>query len=416
MTYIEFFEKDATENICACLTKAPERLILLGDNRKLMQKHIERYKPILAARGIEAEFLCRNINKNQMQDIINTLTELIETYEDCVFDLTGGDDLYLVAMGIVFERYKEKGIQMHRFNIRNNTIIDCDQDGQTILEGETAYLSVEENIRLYGGDIVYERDRKNSTLAWDMNSYFKKDIDDMWDICKKDVKMWNTQIGFLAAVEAAGERSNEDLTTVASVARISAFLESIGRKYAPAWRFLYELQNMGLITWLSYDSETVSITYKNQQVKRCLTKAGQILEMKIYKAALEASAKDGSPVYNDVMTGVYIDWDGNIHTEEDAYDTENEVDVMMMHSLVPVFVSCKNGSIGMDELYKLNSVADRFGGKYARKVLVATALDEKDFSEYLRQRAKDMNIRLFEGVQHLDEATLKDEVRKFWTN
>ena len=145
MTLIEFFEKDAVENICSSLTKAPDRVILIGDKSKLMQKHAENYRKILSSRGMDVEFICRVINKNNMHTIIEALSMFVEEYDDCVFDLTGGEDLYLVAVGILSERYKEKNIQMHRFNIRNNTIIDCDEDGNTILEGKTPVLSVEEH-------------------------------------------------------------------------------------------------------------------------------------------------------------------------------------------------------------------------------------------------------------------------------
>lgn len=416
MTYIEFFEKDAAENLCTCLTKAPDRVILLGDKMKHMQKHAERYKKILADRGIDADIICRTVNKNNMQNIIDSLSQIVETYENCVFDLTGGDDLYLVAMGIVFEKYKDKDIQMHRFNIRNGTIIDCDQDGHTILEDESIKLSVEENIRIYGGDIVYEHERANTTIAWNMTAEFKEDIDAIWEICKEDVRLWNTQIGVFAAAEEIRDQTCDDLTTVAPVPYIMETLEEANGKYVKIWRILNGLSDAGLITEFECDDEIFSVTYKNEQVKLCLTKAGQALEMKMYKAALETSEKDGSLTYNDVMTGVYIDWDGDIHTEQESHDTENEIDVMMMHGLVPVFVSCKNGYIDGDELYKLNTVADRFGGKYAKKVLVATALGNSDFSECLRQRAKDMNIRLVEGIQDMDDAELNRAVRSFWTN
>ena len=99
--------------------------------------------------------------------------------------------------------------------------------------------------------------------------------------------------------------------------------------------------------------------------------------------------------------------------EQDGYDTENEIDVMMIHGLVPIFVFCKNGYIDTDELYKLNAVANRFGGKYAKRVLIATALGNNDFSEYLRQRAKDMNIRLVEGVREMDDIELNKVIRSF---
>lgn len=416
MTVIEFFEKDASENICTCLTKPPDRILFIGDKKKQMQKHLERYKSVLLGRGIETELLCRTVNKNNMQSIIDALSQIIETYDDCVFDLTGGEDLYLVAMGIVFEKYKDKGIQMHRFNIRNSSIIDCDQDGRTILEDESIKLSVEENIRIYGGEIVYEHEKENSTISWNMTDDFKEDIDNIWEICKADVRLWNTQIGVLAAAEETRNQTYDDLTTAASISCIKNILEKVNGKYVMIWRILNELRNAGLITALEFDDEILSVTYKNEQVKLCLTKAGQALEMKMYKAALEASEKNDSLTYNDVMTGVYIDWDGDIHTQQDGYDTENEIDVMMMHGLVPIFVSCKNGFIDIDELYKLNAVANRFGGKYAKKILIATALGNNDFSEYLRQRAKDMNIRLVEGVQDMNDSELNKIVRSFWTN
>ena len=64
MTIIEFFEKDAAENLCTCLAKALDRVILLGGTLKQMQKHADRYRGILADRGVEVEILCRSVNKN----------------------------------------------------------------------------------------------------------------------------------------------------------------------------------------------------------------------------------------------------------------------------------------------------------------------------------------------------------------
>lgn len=415
MTYIEFFEKDAVENICTCLMRAPDRMILMGNNGNLLKEHAERYRRFLADRGMQVEIIQRIVNKNNLQNIVDQLSKIIETYEDCVFDLTGGEDLYLVAMGIVFERYKHKGIQMHRFNILNGNIIDCDKDGKTIAEDGSVKLSVEENIRIYGGDVAYHHGSENSSVKWDMTDEFKKDIDAIWEICRQDAKLWNAQIEIFAVAEKIRDKSNASLTTTASIPRIAETLERSGKKYFADHRILNGLKNAGLITSFESSDETFSIAYKNEQIKTCLTKAGQVLEMKMYKAALEASEKDGTLTYNDVMTGVYIDWD-DIHGERVGHDTKNEIDVMMMHGLVPVFVSCKNGNVGIDELYKLDTVANRFGGKYAKKILIATALGDSGSSEYLRQRASDMGIRLVEDVQEMDNCELNRIVRSFWSN
>jgi hypothetical protein len=190
-----------------------------------------------------------------------------------------------------------------------------------------------------------------------------------------------------------------------------------GVPYAFSPGIMFGLQKHGLIRDLVLQ-DTVTFTFKNEQVKRCLTVAGQILELAIASRLRSITDKDGLPLYNDVRVGVVIDWDGEFHNEEteNIYDTENEIDVLLMHGAVPVFVSCKNGIVTPEELYKLNSVAERFGGEYAKKILVATALNTLgETGNYLRQRAEDMHIRIVENIQQMDEEELARKFRSFWS-
>ena len=112
-----------------------------------------------------------------------------------------------------------------------------------------------------------------------------------------------------------------------------------------------------------------------------------------------------------------MDWDGEFHESEDEKkDTENEIDVVLMRGLTPLFISCKNGSVNENELYKLDAVTNRLGGKYAKKALVATYLGKKQNSiEYFRQRAKDMNITLIDGVHLLDEEEFERTIKNIIT-
>ena len=61
----------------------------------------------------------------------------------------------LAAAGVVSERFRDKNVQMHRFNVKNNTVTDVDADGATLLSCQAPRLSVEENVRIYGGDVRY---------------------------------------------------------------------------------------------------------------------------------------------------------------------------------------------------------------------------------------------------------------------
>ena len=66
-----------------------------------------------------------------------------------------------------------------------------------------------------------------------------------------------------------------------------------------------------------------------------------------------------------------------------------------------------------NELYKLNTVAERFGGPYARKVLVASYFGKssEEGHKYFVQRAKDMKIQLIENVHELSEEEFAKKIK-----
>ena len=136
-----------------------------------------------------------------------------------------------------------------------------------------------------------------------------------------------------------------------------------------------------------------------------MQKAGNALEVKVLLEA-RALLKNGKPFFSDCQTGVNIDWDGIVYDPMDRMpETRNEIDVVLMSGLTPLFISCKNGNIGDEELYKLHTVAQRFGGPHARKMLIATDLDRKSHAanRSFSQRAWDMDIFLVTDAAELSK-------------
>lgn len=414
MTYVEFLDQNIAENICACITVVPERVVIVGADTKVIYRHIERYKELFANRGYNVEFVARAVNHNKLYAIVELISEIVEAYDDCYFGLTGGGDLFLVAMGIVSERYKHKKLQMHRFNLKNNTVIDCDLDGKTLFEGSLPQLSVVENIRLFGGEVVGCDKKASGTYNWNFDNDFKKDVCDIWEICKGNPKAWNAQIGAFAAIDSVGSNSPDGLSCTVNLSDLEQFYENSNTRsvYKP-W-IVKSLLSKGLLTAYFEQFGQLYVSFKNHQVKRCLTRAGLALELKITLIAMELREKNGDVVYNDVLNGVYIDWDGEIHTKAGEHDIENEIDVMMMHGIIPVFVSCKNGQIETEELYKLNAVADKFGGSYAKKVIVASALGNSQRDNALRSRAASLGIQIVDRVTERSDAELKRRIMHLW--
>ena len=92
---------------------------------------------------------------------------------------------------------------------------------------------------------------------------------------------------------------------------------------------------------------------------------------------------------DDCRVGVHLDWDGVIYNNS-MKDTVNEIDVLSLRGVVPTFISCKNGTVNQMALYELETVAERFGGKYAKKVIAAP----QGLNETHALRAKEMKIEI----------------------
>ena len=138
--------------------------------------------------------------------------------------------------------------------------------------------------------------------------------------------------------------------------------------------------------------------------------------MIVYAVAGGLKEQDGQPVYGDARNGVTIDWDGEYYEEEETGNTINEIDVILMHDALPIFISCKNGDVTAEELFKFHTVAEHFGGQYARKVLVATAIKGLKKEANIRQRTRDLHICFVDDLQELDNAELAKRLKNLWNN
>lgn len=412
MTVIEFFDKVSIDNMISCIAIKPEKIIFIGET-KPMKKQQEAYRRFTLNQGIEVEFEYRPINKNSIENIIQVLEAIIGTETDVVFDLTGGEDLVLVAMGIVYQKYKdEKNIQMHRFNVSSGVIADCDNDG-IIPVTVPPRLTVEDNILLYGGSIVPFNGEKG-TYRWEFDDEFVSDIQVLWGFCKKDPGLWNSQIKTLSYMAKHSICQEDPLRIHTSKDYVKSSMEENNLSFVWIRNMLRNFERYGFINDLEDEEDIISFSFKNEQIKRCLIKEGNLLELMVYYYSTTAVDKNGNKRYNDSVIGAYIDWDAALHElSDEEKDTENEIDVILMRGFVPVFISCKNGRVDENELYKLNTVAERFGGPYSKKVLVSSYFGKSTVSgrKYFEQRAKDMKIQLIENVHEMEDVDFARQIR-----
>lgn len=391
MTVIELFSSSPIDNMISCLTVNPDKVVFVGDGRK-MRNRVKAYAAIAERLGMKTVFEYRSVIQSNLNNICEALIEIVEAEDECCFDLTGGSELALVAIGRVYQMYVGKrDLQMQRYNVSTCKITDCDGDGDVIAACPPIALTCKESIALHGGRVAQFVDYVKETD--------KCSLDALWNICKKRPSRWNTCTGALNELVAAAG-SCDGMHSALDKSRVLAL--GLGDKLRVVREFLKDLSDNGAVENIVDTSERLSFDYADATVKKCLSKAGNILEAKAHRLAHAAEASDGRPLFNDSLGGVVIDWDGENAVTNDS--TVNEIDLVLMRGYVPIFVSCKNGAVDSDELYKLSSVAEMFGGKYAKKVLIVTKLDKNNrAADYLLQRAEDMGIRVIANAGRLSD-------------
>ncbi|MBQ8768893.1 MAG: DUF1887 family protein [Oscillospiraceae bacterium] len=398
MTIVEFFEKTPFENMISCLTAKPDKVIFLGDTAQ-MKKTIPVYERFLKNKGYKTKIELRSIDRFDLKAIVQTLTDIVKTEKDCIFDITGGEDLLILGCGIVFATCREEyPFKLQRFDLKNGKIIDCDCHNAVSFR-DTVKVSVEELISLYGGVVVPENPQPDTNTD-------KRDVDLLWNMACADLNAWNDAVKFLKEFEKRTEPDYDKMHINIDLPALGGEILNYRQKLEACTEFLRALAEKGVVTGLWITANRMSYAYKNAVVRRCLKSPGDVLEMKVLFEARNLQ-ENGKPYFNSCYIGVNIDWDG---VDRHYNDTKNEIDVILMRGLTPIFISCKIGEIKEIEPYKLWTVAERFGGKHVKKVLIASAFNRENEKSELSflNRTRDM------GITFITNAT--DMTAEDWKN
>lgn len=385
MTLIECFTDAHIDNIAACLRLRPEKMVMVG-NGDAMGPAADRYRKLLKQRGQHTRISLCDVRGKDFGDVCAVLNDLVKKETECVIDLTGGDASVVMAVGAVFSGLSgsaRRQVRVEKYDYEADAVLDCIHDNQR-LPGKQVKLSVEELIFLHGGILHPDSYQPPEDCT-------QREVAALWSIAAEDPKAWNRGITYLTELE----RGTDTQTHIRRPLEELRGSGNFAGKEAVVRELLEKLHRGGVIR--SRSSETLlDYTYRSPLLRYCTRKAGNVLEVKTLLEGRRMDA-DGKPYFHDCRMGVNIDWDGVVNDSgEWLPETRNEIDVLLLHGLTPLFISCKNGNVGDEELYKLNTIAHRFGGPHARKMLIATDLDRKTphANRAFVQRAWDMDIFL----------------------
>lgn len=399
-TLVELFDEYQIENVIAALRYKPEKLIYVGYKKTMTSRRKTAIERFLKMKGVDISIDYEIVGGSDYTYIVDKLSSIADNNEDCYFDITGGKELILAAIGAVS---MAKNVPMIQFNIRSGGYMKLYGDGK-LSDTDSPFLKIDEIVTLNGGAVIKN---EPEDYDWELTDEFVRDIENIWSICRRNCGLWNKQAVVFENFERYGH-IDDGLNVYVNLAH----MENIKQDAYLDKRIIAQLTNLGLITDFCLEDDILTFTYKNEQVHQCLTKAGNILELYAYNLLREINANDPG-YYDDIDIGVYVDWDGEIESGANAYETKNEVDIIVMRDAVPIFISCKNGEAKKEALYELDTVANHFGGEYAKKVLLTTYISTDAKSRrYLLRRARDMNIDVIENIDKMDRDELIRTLKK----
>lgn len=387
---VEFYSQEPLENVMAMIKYRPEKIIFLGHKDNMITKRIKDIKDFRDCQCPQTELEFIEVPKDDLNGAIDMLTEIIRENPGVRFELTGGSELILIALGCIAARMDISKLRIDPFTGK-----EIDIRGSEVRTTDYHYnIGIAEDIILHGGVLT---NKTGSYADWKFTEEFREDIRTLWDICKKYKTNWNKYCSVIDELRKNTPDQREGWETL--------YKTQLGE----AIHLLEDLQAARMLKNYSESGKRISFRFKNNMIKKIIGKAGNILELHVY----EVATRDGY-LFTDAIIGAHIDWDGEIHSMENpGYDTINEIDVILMKNVCPIFISCKNGKVGGSALHELETVSRKFGGKYARKALVlGKGCDNTTGTQYFKQRARDMHIWIIDDVFRLSDEQLLNRLKR----
>ena len=394
---IELFDTEQIYNYLATLVFKPEKVYFVGDSGIMGGNCRRKAEKLARMKNLNTKFLYKFVNPDNFLLLRSKIKEIIEDEKklgnECVIDVTGGRDLALVAAGNIMSL----GVDVIRYDPKNKIF-------RTLLNGEThpaeISLSCEEIITVAGGTVY-------------SNTHSLSFSDKEWEIIDKIIRLyfkkrdvWTKFVKYLQRIsKKEGEKVGDRLWIEAP-----ATLNADGKTFSADTEILSGLEKTGAISDFRFSRKNnrLEFKYKSSEIANLLVNEGVWIELIIYLTVRN------SDVFTDSDTGVKFIWDipdgGNSLNDLLSDNTpRNEVDVMAVRGIKPIFISCKTRALINEDLNELFAIREHFGGELACAVLATTKHVEIESPIYERARA--MGIEIIHE-HDLDFGTAKNKLTK----
>lgn len=372
-TIIELFDQEAINNILAASIFRPKHIAYICDRKMVNANKKEAIRRLLKSRNIDAEASFYVLDSSNLAKIFSAFERTIKLNEDCVFDLTGGKELMLLGAGIFC---KERGIPGYYIDLKHNRIINIFGCEDIAGEFQVPIFSVEEVLMASGALL----ERYGRYLPEEDNEAMDKDSLLVWDILKANSRYWTKHITYLQ--QGSNMQSSPEELSLTMPKKIGVNKNLTVHCNTMIMKQLY---TAGILTSYEDKGDEITFEYKNSTIKKRLLDYGIWLELYSFIKTKQLN------YFDDVQSSVIIDWDGKV---EEGVNTRNEIDLIMVKGIRPIFASCKLGMPTPLDFGEIRFLADRFGVGMAKPVIITGA--DMNTNPALYQRARDMKIYIID--------------------
>ena len=382
----EFLSREPIENVITAMNFQVDKLVFFGNHEDIISQK-ERTENFLRKYCAVQSIVFLPLSGSNLQSVLQTMRKEIESElsknAKLFFDITGGESLMLVAFGMLSREYETP---MHMYDIYKGKLLELNAREEhtgisSIATKRPVPMTLDKLIEMHGGVINYKLQKDIKDVP---DEESREDILKIRKVMKLHSEHWNPFSEFLREnmnPDEEGRVYRKESTVLKALADSSNKLKSAHKFY----QIMEDLARAGAILDLKHFEGKYQFRFKNKAIKGYLWDGGSILELYSYLQEKEHS--------DECRVGVHLDWDGVLEGPS-GIDVLNEIDVLSLRGYIPTFISCKSGKLSPQQclhaLYELDTVANRFGGKYAKKRLVVTS----EINEVYQERALEMGIEL----------------------
>ena len=370
-TLIELYDDSPIENVLATLVFSPQECVLLCPPEIAKSRELKSaVKNFLKHRGIDTKLTFIPVSMDNAVKIARVMKEVQDSHQDCAINISGGSDAALFAAGAVAYKCLTP---VFTYSRRKNSFFEINNASFARGVVPNIKLDVESSLLMAGGTLLPGR-ADNAELESRIEQ-----IDSLFAIYGKYRRIWNRQISWFQKVSSSEP----------GVLEVSGPLtEHTGNGNVTVEQSLFTaLAQSKLILDLEITEDSIRFRFPDETVRFWLRDVGAVLELQLWRACKAAGC------FDDVVLSAIVNWqNGSIRSDS----VTNEIDVMAVQELRPVFISCKACEVHTEALNELSILRERFGGKYSRAILATSGIAGSRNRASVRNRAAKLGIELIE--------------------